>query len=66
MDNLFCNCTSLQTLDISNFDFTNVTSYSNMFTGVPADCLIYVKNQTAKDWITTKFPTMTNVQIKEA
>ena len=53
------------TLDISNFDFTNVTSWNNMFAGCNNDCNIYVKDQDAKDWIESKFPSLTNVQIKE-
>ena len=59
---MFQNCSSLMNLDIRNFDFTNVTSYSNMFTGVPDDCLIIVKDDTAKEWITSKFTTLTNVK----
>jgi hypothetical protein len=36
-----------------------------MFSNVPTDCLIYVKDETAKSWITGKFTTLTNVQVKE-
>ena len=61
MWNMFLNCSSLTSLDIRNFDFTNVTSYSNMFNSVPSNCLIIVKDTTAKEWITNKFPKMTNV-----
>ena len=67
---LFYGCTSLQTLDIRNFDFTNMGSYAdytfgnsnNSSTQVPANCLIIVKDQTAKDWITTNYTWLTNVQ----
>ena len=59
---MFRACSSLTNLDIRNFDFTNVTSYSNMFTGVPKDCLIIVKDDTAKTWLTSKFTTLTNVK----
>ena len=62
MYNTFAYCNKLQRLDIRNFDFTKVTSYSNMFTGVPANCLIIVKDDTAKTWITSKFTTLTNVK----
>lgn len=44
---MFQNCTSLATLDLSSFDFSHVTSSSNrtyMFSGIPANCTIYVKN----------------------
>ena len=66
MSYMFYNCTALQHLDISNFDFTKVTSYSSMFSGVPADCEILVKDETAKTWITSKFTNLTNVKVKGA
>ena len=50
------------TLDIRNFDFTNVKNYNNMFRNVSANCLIIVKDDTAKEWITSKFTTLTNVK----
>lgn len=59
---LFLSCRKLTRLDIRNFDFTNVTSYSNMFYNVPTNCLIIVKDDTAKTWITEKFTTLTNVK----
>ena len=55
------NSSKLKNLNISNFDFTKVTNYTNMFTNVPTDCYILVKDATAKEWITSKFPKMTNV-----
>lgn len=63
---MFSYCTKLQYLDISNFDFTKVTSYTNMFNNVPADCEILVKDETAKEWITSKFTNLTNVKVKGA
>ena len=62
MRDCFYNCKKLTRLDIRNFDFTNVTSYSSMFGIVPTDCLIIVKDDTAKTWITEKFTTLTNVK----
>ena len=50
------------TLDIRNFDFTNVKNYNNMFRNVSTNCLIIVKDDTAKEWITSKFTTLTNVK----
>lgn len=58
----FGGCKKLSNLDIRNFDFSNVTSYNNMFSNVPADCLIIVKDDTAKTWITEKFTKLTNVK----
>jgi len=51
-------------LDLSSFDFSKVTSYSNMFDSYLANCVIYVKDQTALTWLTSKFSFLTNVQIK--
>ena len=61
---MFYNCSSLTSLDISNFTFDKVTSYDEMFTNVPNNCSILVKSQTEKDWITSKFTNLTNVKIK--
>lgn len=61
MSSMFDGRQALMNLNISNFDFTNVTSYSNMFDNVPTDCYILVKDATAKKWIISKFPNLTNV-----
>lgn len=50
------------TLDMRSFNFTNITNYNNMFKGVPDNCKIIVKDDTAKEWITSKFTTLTNVK----
>jgi surface protein len=63
--NMFYNCTSLTYLDLRNASFSKVTStsyYTDMFTGVPADCEIIVKDDTQKSWITARFTTLTNVK----
>lgn len=65
-NNMFDTCYQLEELDMSNFDFTMTYSTDNMFNLVPANCLIYVKDQTQVDWFTTNFPSLTNVQIKGA
>ena len=31
MDDMFANCTALTSLDVSNFDLTNVTKMKNMY-----------------------------------
>ena len=59
---MFYNCQSLKRLDIRNFDFTNVAYYNDMFRNVSTKCLIIVKDDTAKEWITSKFTTLTNVK----
>jgi surface protein len=62
MSDMFMRCDNLKKLDIRNFDFSNVTSYDRMFYGVPKDCLIIVKDDDAKTWLTGKFSTLTNIK----
>lgn len=64
---MFGYCTSLTKLDIRNLEFNNVTTSTQMFGssasyGVPDNCLIIVKDQTQKTWITTNFSRLTNVK----
>ena len=63
MADTFSGCTSLQHLDIRNVDFSNISIFGNMLQGVPTNCEIIVKDQAAKDWMNTNFPTYTNVVI---
>lgn len=62
MNSMFQNCNQLIKLDLRSFDFTKVTSYSSMFSSVKTTCEIIVKDATAKEWITSKFSTLTNVK----
>ena len=59
---MFKNCTSLTHIDMRNFVFTKVSTYTTMFSGVPTNCEIIVKDDTAKTWITSKFTDLTNVK----
>ena len=60
---MFLGCSVLANLDMRNADFSKVTSsYSNMFYNVPTSCEIIVKDDTQKEWITSKFTTLTNVK----
>lgn len=67
-NNMFMYCEQLTKIDMRNLEFNNVTSSTNMFggsgvnTGPPDNCLIIVKDQTQKDWITSRFSRLTNVQ----
>ena len=54
-------CTSLQSLDVRNLNFTTATTYTDAFKNVPTNCEIIVKDQDNKDWFATKFPSLTNV-----
>lgn len=64
MGSMFYQCSSLTRLDIRNFTFDKVTSYSNMFAGVPTNCRIIVKDDTAKAWIREKFSNLGLTNIK--
>ena len=64
---MFLSCTNLMRLDIRNMDFTSVGISTAMFgqnanTYVPADCLIIVKDDTAKEWVLAKRSDFTNVK----
>ena len=59
---MFSGCKYLKFLDIRNFDFSSVTTYTDMFKNVPTNCEIIVKDDAAKTWITSKFTTLTNVK----
>lgn len=58
---MFLNCTAATEIDIRKADFSSVTNYNLMFSGVPNGTKIYVKNDTVKSWITSKFSNLTGV-----
>ena len=63
MSYMFNACEKLKKLDIRNFTFDKVIHYYGMFLGrVPNDCLIIVKSDTEKEWITSKWTNLTNVK----
>lgn len=62
---MFYDCTSLTKIDLSSFTFNSNQVADYMFDGVPSNCLIYVKDQSSKDWILNNRNDLTNVQIKE-
>lgn len=57
-------CLVLTKVDISSFSFANVTESDHMIDQIPVDCEILVKDEAAKTFINTNFPTFTNVKIK--
>ena len=63
MHYMFSGNSKLSQIDLRTFDFTNVKDFNGMFDGVDPGCTIYVKDETAKTWITSKFP-ITNVKVK--
>ena len=64
--NMFYWCRSLTTLDMRNFPFVNIGSasyqYNNMFSYIPNNCLIIVKDNDNKNWITSRYSSLTNVK----
>ena len=61
---MFQSCSSLKHLDMRSFDFY-VSQYSSMFSGVPNDCEIIVKDDTMKTRIKSFQSTLTNVKTLE-
>ena len=51
MQSMFSNCGGLINLNIKNFTFDKVTTYSSMLSYIPSSAIIYVKDQTAYDFI---------------
>ena len=62
MSQMFRYCYVLKHLDIRNFTFDKVTNYTDMFSDFPTDCLIIVKSETEKEWILSKFSSLTNIK----
>jgi len=65
---MFSGCKNLRKIDIRGLTFSSVTSFISMFgvdtstSKVPNNCLIIVKDNTEKTWITTNFSRMNNVK----
>lgn len=65
VEEMFSGCTNLMRLDIRKFNCSRITTasyYKDMFLNVPNNCLIIVKDNTMKNWVTSKFSNLTNVK----
>lgn len=62
MSNMFSGCSTLMHLDIRNLTVSTSAMYSASFNNVPNNCEIIVKDATEKEWLTTKFSSLTNVK----
>lgn len=63
---MFYGLSSLKKLDIRNFDITTSSSYaSQMFSNIPTDCEIIVKDDRMKAFVLERFTTATNVKTVE-
>ena len=63
---MFQNCLNLKKLDIRNWQINKITNsnyYVEMFTGVPNDCEIIVKDNNCVNWIKARKSTFTNVHV---
>lgn len=59
---MFNGCSSLEYLDIRSMNFENIGSSTSFLNGVPANCEIIVKDDTAKSWIKKHRSDLTNVK----
>ena len=63
---MFQNCLNLKKLDIRNWQINKITTAANyleMFTNVPNDCEIIVKDTNCVNWIKSRKSTFTNVHV---
>lgn len=63
---LFANCLNLKKIDIRNWQINKITTsgnYAEMFTNVPIDCLIIVKDESCRTWIRNRKSTFTNIKL---
>jgi hypothetical protein len=63
---MFHNCVNLKKLDIRNWQINkNTTSanYANIFTNVPSNCLIIVKDESCRTWVKARRSAFTNIKL---
>ncbi len=63
---MFTNCLNLKKLDIRNWQINKITTstyYTEMFTNVPNDCEIIVKDNNCLNWVKARKSTFTNVHV---
>ena len=59
---MFYYCQSATKIDIRTLDEEVITSSSQMMTNIPNDCLIIVKDDDFKTWLSGKFSSLTNIK----
>jgi hypothetical protein len=64
MVSAFEGCTSLELIDMRSFDWHNINGITNMFKGVPNDCII-VATEYTKGMIQSHNSNLTNVMTAE-
>ena len=65
MSNIFSGCRALMHIDIRNLVLHDCSIYSACFNYVPENCEIIVKDTTEKEWLLSKFTSLTNVKTVE-
>lgn len=63
---MFQNCISLKKLDIRNWQINKITTssyYAEIFSNVPIDCLIIVKDESCRTWVKARKSTFTNIKL---
>lgn len=62
MSYMFSGCSSLTFLDIRGLTMSATSMYTACFNYVPTNCEIIVKDTTEKEWLLSKFTSLTNVK----
>ena len=62
MGSMFAGCSALTHIDIRGLIMHECGIYSSAFNSVPTDCEIIVKDTTEKEWLLSKFSSLTNVK----
>lgn len=65
-EGLFYGCSSLQKVDMRNWPINKISTYQYkqvMFDGVPADCLVIVKDESCRSVLKTMAKHLTNVVL---
>ena len=65
-EGLFYGCSSLRKVDMRNWPINKITTYQYkqvMFDGVPADCLVIVKDESCRSVLNTMAKHLTNVVL---
>lgn len=68
IEGLFKNCTGLQEINVTSIDFTKIgvgnvslIEQSDVFTGVPNNCTIWVAGENQRDAILAEYPNLTGI-----
>ena len=66
VETMFSGCKSLKKIDMRNATFDKVQNYIYMLSGLPTDVTIIVKDDTQKEWFSSKFPKRANaIKVQE-